>query len=1305
MEHIYKFIIESISPGKIEKKTAVELIRMLKKEETKSVEPVAIIGAAVKLPMADSLQEFWENIHNDSDCIKRFPESRRGDIDNYFRFMNMPDEEIEYNDNAYLDEIDKFDYRFFRLSPKEAGLMDPNQRIFLETAWKAVEDAGYGGKKLAGSNTGVYLGFAPNLRDMYSRLIYDTNPQDVSISAIGNLTAITPSRIAYIMDLKGPSMVVDTACSASLVAIDLACQAIRNGYCDMAIAGGVKINTVPLKREYMKIGIESSDDRTRAFDDSSDGSGIGEGAGVVILKPLKRALEDNDHIYSVIIGSAVNQDGNSAGITAPNPAAQAEVIAKAWQEAGIDPETISYIETHGTGTKLGDPIEVKGIKSAFRKFTDKNQFCAISSLKTNLGHLSEPAGVVSLIKGMLALKNKEIPSSLYFKRPNRVIDFPDSPVYVNTKPRKWEQTDLPRRCGISAFGMSGTNCHIVLEEAPVVTSGNRKPQPGLQVLALSAKNKDILNKIITCYKEFLGNNMDGDITDICFTTNTGRGHYNCRLALIVKDLDDLARKIDKLIDTNIDDINDPSIFYGEHKIVPQNKEKRVPGEITEWDRNECREKADETIMEFMASGGQDKKPLEVLCRLYIQGAEFDWDNMYEERSVKRISVPAYPFEKNRCWLEIPELEVEAEIRPYENFYYSMGWCEELLDTSKANLCNGTVLVLKDCKGMGEQVASGLRQKNCKVVEVELGEQYRKIDEFRYVINGRTEDFGKLLDEMNERNLSTIIHLYTLDVFSEINTIDELGKSQIKGAQSLFNLIRSIAERELDNGLDTVLVSSYVNEVSGKESVIRPENSPFIALGRVVCKEHPGMGCRAIDIDDFTEADDIISELAVKSEGYMTAFREGSRYVEEFRPVYIDEIPNKEVEIKESGVYIITGGAGGMGIEVSRYLTAKNKVKLALVNRSKIPDVDLWDTILEKGQDTKACKLIKDIREIEACGSEVICYSADIADYDEMKAVIDDLKVRFGGIDGVIHAAGVGGTEMIINRKEEIAYSINSPKIYGTWILDKLTSDEKLDFFVMFSSVSSMFSAPGQGDYMSANAYQDSYASCRNKLGKRTLTVNWTTWKEVGMAADHHATFDTTFKALTTKRAMEGFDKVFNKNLTRVLIGEIHYKSKMIYLLERFRFKLDQRIQKELSQYTSGLKKSVRTRQGGTSGEIILVGNDSGEYREIEKKLARICRDALGFNEINIHESFFEMGADSILLSRMHSQLEKEFPGKLSLVDLFSYTTISTLAGYITGQGEDNFKIDDDLQEFENMFEEIEKGNLSIDDALKNIYEE
>ncbi|MCX7920660.1 MAG: amino acid adenylation domain-containing protein [Clostridia bacterium] len=642
---------DKIRLNKVEKADAIEKQRISKKD-------IAIIGISAKFSLADNYQEFWENLKNGVDAIREYPEKRRKDADDYLQYM-FPGKKVAYKDASYIEEIDNFDYSFFRISPKEASLMDPHQRLFLQAVWDAIEDAGYGGGKLVGTRTGVYVGYKSQSSNLYQRFISDIEPSSLDLSVVGNKPTMMAGRISYLLNLRGPSLLVDTACSASLVAVHLACQGIRSGDCDSAIVGGVKINFIPVSKDTElgigeDIGIESCDGRTRTFDDMADGTGLGEGVAAIMLKPLSKALEDGDSIHAVIKGISLNQDGTSIGITAPNAMAHEDLILNAWKDAGVEADTIDYIEAHGTATRLGDPIEIDGIERAFRKCTDKKQFCAVGAVKSNLGHTDNVAGLAGLIKAVLALKYKEIPPTVNFYKPSNVIDFVQSPIYVNYSLKPWEKKNRPRRCGVSSFGISGTNCHIVLEEAPEHITRIETGRGKYDIFTLSAKSEDSLKELIKSYRNYINNAHEFHINDLCYTANTGRGHYDYRLAMVVESKEDLAAKIRSLDYFNLESANQIEGIYYETT-------KAENDDVKQYD-NDVREKralTDNIIRGFISAGRSNAERLGELCRLYTSGAQIDWNALYKGEQVRTIGLPTYPFEKKRCWLEVPKTPREG----------------------------------------------------------------------------------------------------------------------------------------------------------------------------------------------------------------------------------------------------------------------------------------------------------------------------------------------------------------------------------------------------------------------------------------------------------------------------------------------------------------------------------------------------------------------------------------------------------------------------------------------------------------------
>jgi glutamate-1-semialdehyde-2,1-aminomutase len=496
---------------------------------------IAVIGMSCRFPQAPNLESYWELLTNGKTAITEVPTQR---WDRHWYDINPEAVNKTYSRwGGFIDGIDLFDPFFFQISPREAELMDPQQRIFLEVAWEALEDAGYRPEQLDTKSAGVFVGCSKN--SYYRHIEGQLQPGDYS-AGIGNQTPIIANRVSFFLNLHGPSVLVDTLCSSSLVSIHMACQSIRQGECTTAIAGGINLQLSP---EYYvgmsRMKVHSPTGQCYAFDDRADGIVLGEGVGAVLLKPLDQAIADGDSIYGIIKGSAVNNDGRTNGLTAPNPASQADVISLALDNAGVAADTISYVEAHGTGTSLGDPIEIQGLTKAFRVDTDQNHFCAIGSVKTNLGHLESAAGIAQFIKVMLSLRHEQLPPSLNFERPNPYIPFDTSPFVVNQHLQSWKSS-TPRRAGISSFGMGGTNAHVVVEEAPTASVNLKMVDRSHHLLLLSAKSEKALDDLVDRYQQLLATYPDLSLANLCFTANTGRVQFNEKLGVVASSIGNLA---------------------------------------------------------------------------------------------------------------------------------------------------------------------------------------------------------------------------------------------------------------------------------------------------------------------------------------------------------------------------------------------------------------------------------------------------------------------------------------------------------------------------------------------------------------------------------------------------------------------------------------------------------------------------------------------------------------------------------------------------------------------------------------------
>ena len=488
---------------------------------------IAIIGMECRFPGANNLQEYWNLLLEGKDAITKC------------------DRWLGEDYGGFIADVDKFDPQFFGISPRETQRMDPQQRLLLEVSWSALENAGIAPDSLARSATGVFIGISSS---DYNQLQNHYGTAIDAYGGTGNAHSIAANRLSYTLDLRGPSLSVDTACSSSLVATHLACQSLRQGECETAIVGGVNLILSPeLNQTFSLAGMMAADGRCKTFDADADGYVRGEGCGVIILKPLDAAHRDGDNILAVIKGSATNQDGKSNGLTAPNSLAQQAVIQQAIANAGVSAQDLSYIEAHGTGTKLGAPIEVNSLQSVLTGEKSDSP-CYLASVKTNIGHLESAAGIAGLIKTVLALQNETIPPHRNFNQLNPHIDLENTPLTIPTKAVTWQSSPKPRLAGISSFGFGGTNAHVVVGDVSqnaiaAVNSEDNQLKPTANILTLSAKTKPALQDLVAKYQNFLAANPDLELADLCYSANTGRSHFSESLAIAATSISQLQENL------------------------------------------------------------------------------------------------------------------------------------------------------------------------------------------------------------------------------------------------------------------------------------------------------------------------------------------------------------------------------------------------------------------------------------------------------------------------------------------------------------------------------------------------------------------------------------------------------------------------------------------------------------------------------------------------------------------------------------------------------------------------------------------
>ncbi len=624
--------------AKERKKTINPCAVPMKKPDKGLGEDTAIIGMHGLFPGAGDIDAFWRFLESETDLISEAPKER----------WNRPNDKntAATKWGGFIPDVDKFDPSFFNISPEEACMMDPQHRIFMEIVWKVIEDAGYNASELWGAGIGVFAGASFN---DYEKIIAKNLIQVNNFAGTALADSMIANRISFLFNFHGPSETIDTACSSSLVAIHRAVQSIHLNESEMAIAGGVSlILSSEITEGIERLGVLSPEGRCKTFDKSANGYVRGEGAGALLLKPLTRALEDNDNIHGIIKSTAVNHGGRANSLTAPNPEAQADVVREAYAQAGISPDHVTYIETHGTGTALGDSSEIEGIKKAFtcnEKGGSKatlNKTCGLGSVKTNIGHLEPAAGMAGIIKVLLAMKNKKLPGTVHLKKINPYIQLKDTPFYIVENTQPWQRiTDkggkpVPRLAGVSSFGFGGTNAHIVLQEHEQPIDDFDAKDRKRRIIPLSAKSRDCLEQYAANLSAWLIENKSSRLADTAYTLQRGRQAMKYRLAVITASADELAEKL-AFFSRREKETED--MYYGDGE-VGKDEYDRLPDELT----------VDTFIIDCLKN-----QELHKLAKLWVAGVEIDWRIFYPEdestTGPRRIALPTYPFAKERYWID------------------------------------------------------------------------------------------------------------------------------------------------------------------------------------------------------------------------------------------------------------------------------------------------------------------------------------------------------------------------------------------------------------------------------------------------------------------------------------------------------------------------------------------------------------------------------------------------------------------------------------------------------------------------------
>jgi amino acid adenylation domain-containing protein len=1231
-----------------------------KQQEQKTVESadIAVIGMAGRFPGANNIRQFWENLKNGIETIWFFTTRELEESGETDQLLADPG---YINARAVIADKDRFDAGFFNYSPQEARIMDPQVRLFHECAWETLEDAGYN-PETYDKPIGLYAGAASSTGWEAKVLLFARQELHNAFEAHQLVNSyFIPTRISYKLNLKGPAVFIHTACSTSLTAIHTACNALLLGDCTMALAGGVSVSAEKKSGYLYQEGlVMSSDGHCRAFDAQANGTVGGEGAAVVLLKPLEQARADNDHVYAVIKASAANNDGTrKVGFSAPSIDGQAEAIANVYRKAKVPPESITYIETHGTGTTLGDPIELAALNQAFN--TQKKNFCTIGSLKSNMGHLDTAAGVASFIKVALALTHKQIPPTLHFMVPNPQTDLIDSPFYVNTNLAEWEPGPTPRRAGISSFGIGGTNVHIVLEEARGGSfRENRPPWPPLQklfIILLSAKTAAALLRMTQNLAEYLNENRSINLADIAYTLQMGRKSFNHRWMTV-------CSTVEQALET----LTTPG--KGETHYCPPGEEKLTP-------------------LIFDTTG--DKAALLEIGRQWLHGQEIDWKRFYTKEKPNRLPLPTYPFEGQQYWIEGHPFKIESlqqlsrETQPLRqkdigDWFYFPRWIGSTPAPSqeKDNEPLRFLVFIND-ESLVDRLVKQLHSTNTgtpgtgdhhTIITASPGNSFKKKGNHEFEIDPHnSSDYHSLFKELEQLNVfpHRIIHTWN------VTPGDYPGETGVVGFgfYSLLYIARAIGKQEFTGEIRLDVITTNIQEVHGNEP-LAPAKAVVLGPLKVIPQEYPFIICRSIDIElppPGTPQEEMLVRCLIDecsqpldAPDIDIAYRNLYRWTKTYEPVRLPAPGEKPLQLRERGVYLITGGTGDIGFTLAEYMLNHFQARLILIGSTSLPAREEWDHRLHTHDENDyISRKIAKIRQLEAAKGEILVWTADVGDEQAMKNIVREAEQTFGPINGVIHAAGITTGKSVLCPIEEISEKEWNrqfrPKIQGTLVLAELFKDKPLDFCILTSSLSEILGGLGFAAYSAANAFMDVFAHLANR-GKqrisRWISVNWGDWefkREIGIETNLTLGASTAESIITAAQGVETFKRILTLLQTPA--------RQVVVSAGNLQTRIDRWVKpRSLRKSDAAAIPSASSRQYQPRPR--LSTGYTAPCTPSEQAIVNVWQNQFGYEPIGIHDDFFELGGDSLKAISMLSKVHKELNVKVKLNEFFTRPFIETL---------------------------------------------
>ncbi|RJF41182.1 SDR family NAD(P)-dependent oxidoreductase [Actinomyces sp. 2119] len=1193
---------------------------------------VAVVGMAGRFPGADDLETFWQNLVRGVDSVREVPTDRWDWREQEPKRPGEPGA-TRCRWGGFLSDIEAFDHELFHISGWEAGLMDPQQRLFLESSWAALEDSGRDPWSLRGSRTGVFAGVS--LHDHLHRLL-SSGAVPVGHLATGNVHAIVANRVSHLLDLRGPSEVVDTACSSSLTALHRAVTALRAGECDLAVVGGVNALLTPFWfAAFDNAGMLSPQGRCATFDASADGYVRGEGVGVVVLRRLRDALEDGDTVHGVVTGTAVAHGGRAHSLTAPRPAAQAEVVAAAHHQAG-DRAPVSYVETHGTGTPLGDPIEVEGLRLAGigtdATGAPRADRVYLGSLKSAIGHLESASGVAGLIKVLLAMRHRWLPGNLHYETPNPHLGLAGTTLCPLDRGRAWEPVDaagdpVPLRAGLSAFGFGGTNAHVVLDEPPAPARRCPASGSGPLVATLSAPDPDRLQDYARSVAKVLSAGSDClDAADVAWTLRDGRPALEHRVAVVAESVPEMARGLRDFAD-RVERVNvfssrvareDGASANGDEGPVPSARETRA-------------EVAQRQAREWVRGGPPPDLPSSGGPR-------------------RRVSLPTHPFARvpipfgtalpGAGAVNDPAGERLVLLRP--------SWVPVKAPPAVVPQTRPTVVVLAGSGAALDLAAAAHAVPGARWVLLREDTGLPQVAREEYVL-------GKTAAEA-EATLESVLTDHEIDAVIDLTGVDPGGGPVPE--ERLEDQLLPLIGRRLRSAPDAQLRVLVV----GRQTWERPDQARRMAVVRALGAEYQRVVAGALELDPvpddpaelLTQALTELCRLDEQDPGW-TLLQGQDRWARSFEEISAPTpalVPGRfgPFGIDPEDTYVITGGTSGLGLAVAERLVERGARRLALLGRRPLPAAETWDSI---GPDHPRSASVAALRRLRHRGAAIATHTGSLADQADVADFLRRCTGARGRIAGVVHCAGDvprAPVPFLHQSPDEVRQSWQA-KDSGWDVVAGCLQQARPDFIVLFSSVSAALPAlsAGWASYAGANAYLDAEAMrCWGQDGGTALrSIGWASWQGAGTGVV--TTPEAERSGLRPLSVTEGLDLLERA----LMVDEPHL--------------LAVKIDPQHSTPVAGPAQSTSQEQGraeaastpappGLGAPLPAAAGTEAFLLGLFEEHLKVSREALAAGA-----TFGELGVDSIFIAGLVPMLEQYLGRPVQPTTVLEHDTVHALA--------------------------------------------